>query len=59
VLRRAKWLKGSFKGAHATQEATVTRVQAAQALIRWLAACPSEGSEPPATIEPPPEMQRP
>lgn len=59
TLRRAKWLKGSWRAAYATQSATVTRVQAAQALVRWLAAVPSEGSEPAATIHPPADMQRP
>jgi hypothetical protein len=59
TLRRAKWLKGSWRASYASQSATVTRVQAAQALVRWLAAVPSEGSEPAATIEPPSDMQRP
>ena len=59
TLRRAKWLKGDFRAAYASKHATVMRVQAAQALVRWLTACPSEGSEAAATIEPPAEMQRP
>ena len=59
TLRRAKWLKGSFRAPYANEHATVSKVHAAQALVRWLAAIPSEGSEPAASIEPPAEMQRP
>ena len=60
VLRRAKWLKGSFRGSYVGQEATVVRVQAAQALVRWLAAAPVESSGTDhASIAPPDETQRP
>mmetsp|Transcript_37439 Transcript_37439/g.85806 ORF Transcript_37439/g.85806 Transcript_37439/m.85806 type:complete len:1060 (+) Transcript_37439:289-3468(+) len=54
ILRRAKWIKGSFRSSYVGKEATVVKVQAAQALVRWLAAAPSE-----MAIEPPAEMQRP
>jgi len=57
VLRRAKWTKGAFRSSYVGQQATVVRVQAAQALVRWLAATPVLGAE--VSIEPPPEMQRP
>ena len=57
MLRRAKWIKGSFRSSYVGQEATVVKVQAAQALVRWLAAVPVVGSE--VAIEPPAEMQRP
>ena len=63
VLRRAKWAKGSFRSSYVGKEATVTRVQAAQALVRWLAAAPVWGSHGPVdddvSIEPPVDMQRP
>ena len=65
VLRRAKWSKGAFRGSYVGREATVTRVQAAQALVRWLAAAPSwdadgsGGEMEGASIEPPSDMQRP
>ena len=61
VLRRAKWSKGQFRSSYSGQEATVVRVQAAQALVRWLAAAPVDGDSATshASIEPPPDMQRP
>ena len=40
VLRRAKWIKGSFRSSYVGVHATVVKVQAAQALVRWLAATP-------------------
>ena len=58
VLRRAKWLKGSFRSAYVGEQATVVRVQAAQALICWLAATPTSTLTP-THPTPPPEMQRP
>jgi ubiquitin-conjugating enzyme E2 O len=61
VLRRAKWTKGSYRSGYVGQEATVTRVQAAQALVRWLAAAPVDGHDrlEHASIQPPPDIQRP
>ena len=59
VLRRAKWLKGSFRSAYVGEQATVVRVQAAQALIRWLAATPTSDADANIDPTPPPEMQRP
>ena len=60
VLRRAKWLKGTFRSSYVGQEATVVRVQAAQALVRWLAAAPVDGDRAEhSSITPPPDMQRP
>ena len=59
TLRRAKWLKGSFRPGYPNQPATVVRVQAAQALVRWLAAAPAQGATDEVSIEPPAEMQRP
>ena len=63
VLRRAKWHRGSFKNTYVGKEATVTKVQAAQALVRWLAAAPVWGSDGPddekVSVQPPIDMQRP
>ena len=57
MLRRAKWTTGTFRSTYVGQEATVVRVHAAQALVRWLAAAPVVGAE--VAIEPPQDMQRP
>ena len=63
VLRRAKWTKGQFRSSYVNKEATVTRVQAAQALVRWLAAAPVWNADGTASevvsIEPPVDTQRP
>jgi len=59
ILRRAKWIKGSFRSSYVGVHATVVKVQAAQALVRWLAATPVIGSAEAVSIDPPAEMQRP
>lgn len=60
VLRRAKWSKGAFRSSYVGKEATVVRVQAAQAVVRWLAAAPVDSTDAEhVSIEPPPDMQRP
>jgi ubiquitin-conjugating enzyme E2 O len=49
---------GTFPiGRYVGKQATVVKVQAAQAMVRWLAAAPVVGAE--TSIEPPPDMQRP
>lgn len=52
TLRRARWIKGSFRSLYVGQWATVIKVQAAQALVRWLAAAPVVGAD--VSFEPPP-----
>ena len=63
VLRRAKWIKGSHRSSYVGQHATVVKVQAAQALVRWLAATPVHSSAgdgvAEVSVDPPAEMQRP
>ena len=66
MLRRAKWIKGTHRSSYVGQHATVVKVQAAQALVRWLAATPvhSTSSLPggglaEVSVDPPAEMQRP
>ena len=60
VLRRPKLTKGAFRSSYVGKEATVVRVQAAQALVRWLAAAPVESADAEhVSIDPPPDMQRP
>jgi len=53
-----KWIKGSYKSSYAGQPATVVKVQAAQALVRWLTSTPSLGGSEPSFTSPR-ESQRP
>ena len=60
ILRRSKWIKGSFRAGYADKVATVLRVQAAQVLVRWLAAAPvDEKDAGQNSAEPPSDTQRP